>query len=63
MIIPNNVSMKTWYISVCVGGESIMERSFNVDMVYQCVGGERLVSKMFLEVLVRQDRHWFWRIE
>ena len=55
--------MKTWYISVGVGGESIMERSFNVDVVYQCVGGERLVSKMFLEVLVRQDRHWFWRVE
>ena len=58
--------MKTWYISVCVcgwTGESIMERSFNVDMVYQRVGGERLVSKMFLEVLVRQDRHWFWRVE
>ena len=39
--------MMTWYIIVCVGGESIVERSFNVDV---------LAGKMFLEVPVRQDR-------
>ena len=47
------------YLYVCVDGESIVERSFNVDVVYQCVGSERLVDKMFLEVPVRQDRHGF----
>jgi len=58
--------MMTWYISVCVGGESIVEKSFmltwyiSVWVVYQCVGGERLVGKEFP---VRQDRHWFWRVE
>jgi len=48
--------MMTWYISVCVGGQSIVERSFNDDMVYQCVcvGGQSIMERSFNDDMVYQ---------
>jgi len=41
---------------VCVGGQSIVERSFNDDMVYQCVcvGGQSIVERSFNDDMVYQ---------